>query len=121
MTARNERNEVGIGELCVVVRTKNAGPFLFAVDLMFRDSSVYYAVKRQGLVTKATIADAYQLSETAIVNFEYYDDVYAIKAVLRRPLVAGSPGDPDCYSMNQEVPALRIRLPIDLLPEVERA
>jgi Domain of unknown function (DUF4387) len=117
MTANDRPEEVGIGELCVVVRTKNAGPFLFALDLMFRDAGVYHAVKRQGLVNRETIARAYGVTETAVVNFEYYDEVFAIKAVLRRPFVAGSPGDPDCYSMNQEVPALRIRLPLSLLPE----
>lgn len=111
--------EIGIGDLCAVVRTKNAGPFLIALDLMFRDAEIYRAVKDFSLITRRTIAEAYGVPDGDVVNLEHYDDVAAIKAVLRRPLVAGSPGDPDAYSMNQEVPALRIRLPLRDLGLIE--
>jgi hypothetical protein len=118
VTAHDQTGEVGLGDLCTVVRTKNAGPYLFALDLMFRDRDVYAAVRDQQLITRSTVAAAYHVTNAQVTNLEYYDEVYAVKAVLRRPFVAGSPGDPDCYSMNQEVPALEIRLPVRLLPGV---
>src|ERR1051326_2044071 len=112
MAAIPEPSGVAIGDLCGVGRTKNAGPFLFALDLMFAEPDVYRAVKERGLVTRSTIAEAYGVPLDQVVNLEHYDEVASIKAVVRRPIVAGSPGDRDCYSMNQEVPALRIRVPL---------
>ena len=97
-------------ELCDVVRTKNAGPYLFALDLIFSDPAVYARVKSEELLTSDIIAAAFNIPREQIVGFEFYDDVAAIKTAIRRPRVSGAPGDGDCYAMNQEVPALGIRI-----------
>lgn|SRR3990172_6984452 len=102
---------IGIGDCCSVVRTKNAGPFLITADLIFKSASVYRTVLAQGLLTKERIAAAYGLSTQEILVFETYDDVAAVKVVFPRRHPSGSPGDTDCYGMNQEVPLLSIRFP----------
>jgi len=46
-----------------------------------------------------------------VVNFETFDNVSAIKATIKRKVSSGSPGDTDCYGMNQEAPLLQLSFP----------
>lgn len=107
---------IGLSDLCNILRTKNAGPFLFTLDIVFTDGAVYRAVKAHELLNRDVIAGAYGVPRDWVVVFETFDDVNAIKATIRRANVAGAPGDSDVYAKNQEVPALTIRLPLDKLP-----
>lgn len=107
---------IGLSELCSIIRTKNAGPFLFTLDMVFKDESVYQAVKNHQLLTRELIAAVYGVPVESVVVFETFDNVMAFKATMRRQKTAGSPGDSDVYAMNQEVPALNIRLPLEKLP-----
>ena len=107
-----------MNELCNIVRTKNAGPFLFTLDIVFKHRQVYEAVKTHRLLTRELLASAYGVTTDEVVVFETFDNVMAMKATFRRKIVAASPGDSDVYAMNQEVPALQIRFPRVLLPTV---
>jgi len=110
-------SSIGLSEICNILRTKNAGPFLFTLDIVFKDEAVYQAVKEHRLVTRELIAAVYGVAIESVTVFETFDNVNAIKATLKRLKVAGSPGDSDVYAKNQEVPALTIRLPLEKLPE----
>lgn len=103
-----------LSELCTVLRTKNAGPFKFTIDVLFKDRGVYETVKEKNLISRETIATAYGVPIADVFVLETFDNVCAIKATLRRRLPSGSPGDPDCYAMNQEAPMLTIPLPQEL-------
>ena len=107
---------IPMNELCSIVRTKNAGPFLFTLDIVFKERPVYEAVKAHGLLSREVVAAAYGVPIEEVVVFETFDNVMAVKATLRRKTRAASPGDSDVYAMNQEVPALTIRFPIEKLP-----
>ncbi len=109
-------SSIGLAELCNVVRTKNAGPFLFAVDVMFRSEAVYNAVKEHELLTREKVASAYGIPVEDVVVFQCCDHIRSVKATIRRRITAGSPGDSDVYAMNQEVPMLTIRLPAEKIP-----
>jgi hypothetical protein len=109
-------SSIYMNELCNIVRTKNAGPFFFTLDIVFRRRDVYEAVKANNLVTRDMIAQAYGVKIDEVEVFETFDNVMAIKATLRRKIRAASPGDQDVYAMNQEVPALQIRIPLAMLP-----
>ena len=98
-------------DLCSVLRSKNAGPFLITLDMMFDDQFVYNTIKAKQLITKQVVAAQYGISDREVVVFEYIDDLKAIKATLKRRLPSGSPGDPDCYGMNQEGPLLYLQFP----------
>lgn len=108
-------SSIGLSELCNVVRTKNAGPFFFAVDIMFKSQEVYEAVKQHGLLSREIVAAAYGVPIDDVVVFQTCDHIKSMKATIRRRKVAGSPGDSDVYAMNQEVPVLAIRLPVEKL------
>jgi len=100
-----------LDKLCNVLRTKNAGPFRYTLDIMFRDPRDYRAVIDSRLLTREIIAAAYATTTENITNFESFDNISAFKATIKRKIASGSPGDSDCYGMNQEGPMLQISFP----------
>ncbi len=101
-------SSVGLEELCAVLRSKNAGPMLITLDMIFKDRSVYEVVKESRLITQELVADAYRIPPEDVVVVEYIDNLGAVKATYKRRYPAGSPGDTDCFGMNQEGPLLYI-------------
>jgi hypothetical protein len=102
---------VRLEDLCSVLRSKNAGPFLITLDMIFRDEQVYRVISEKKLITAELIAHMYGISVGDVVVLEQIDHLKAIKATIRRRVPSGSPGDPDCYGMNQEGPLLAVRFP----------
>lgn len=100
--------------LCNVIRSKNAGPFRITLDILFKNYRDYRTVVDQELLTKKIVAQVYGIPEEEITNFETFDNVSAIKTTIKRKIVSGSPGDSDCYGMNQEGPLLQISFPSEL-------
>ncbi len=97
-------------DLCSVIRSKNAGPFLITLDMIFKDQVAYDAVATPRLITRELVAGRYNLSPDDVVVVEYIDALRAVKVTYKRPSAAGSPGDSDCFGMNQEGPLLDIEI-----------
>ena len=110
-----------LDELCNVLRSKNAGPFRVSIDIMFKDPQDYRSIVDRKLLTKEIVAQAYGIAPEDITNFETFDNVSAIKATLKRKIASGSPGDSDCYGMNQEGPLLQISFPGEVLGRADGA
>lgn len=110
-----ESENVGLGELCQVLRSKNAKCFLITLDMIFKDRGVYEAIKTKKLINKKLIAEKYNISVETIPILEFFDDVKAIKVTLKRRANSGGPGDSDVLGMNQEAPLLYINFPRKLL------
>lgn len=104
---------VYLEELCPVLRSKNAGPFLVTLDMIFKDREVYNLVKRKQLITKELISEIYNIPLDDVAVIEYVDAVGAVKATNKRKYSSGSPGDTDCYGMVQETPLLYLKFPRD--------
>ena len=102
---------IRLEELCPVLRSKNAGPFLITLDLIFKERAVYELVKRKGLITRELVAEQYRIPPEDVAVVEYIDGLNAVKATYKRRRPAGSPGDTDCFGMNQEGPLLSVRFP----------
>ena len=109
---------VRLEDLCSVLRTKNAGPFLVTLDMMFTDSRAYEVIKENKLITKALIAEMYAMPQDSIVVLEHIDHLHTVKATYKRRVTSGSPGDSDCLAMNQEGPMLRVEFPRSLFEGV---
>jgi hypothetical protein len=102
-----------LGELAQVLRSKNAGPFLVTVDIMFDRKETFQRVLDSGAVTASTIAPRYGLSADD-VRVVSYDRAKAIKITLPRlwgSRGAGSAGDRDVYGAQQHAPLLNIDIP----------
>lgn len=102
-----------LGELADVMRSKNAGPFQFTIDLMFNDRATYDRVKNSGAITAGVIAPLYGVEE-AVVRIMPFDRVRAIKITIpRRSGVhgSGSAFDRDVYGAQQHGPLVDLRIP----------
>ena len=98
-----------LSDMCSLIRSKNAGPFLLTFDLMFSSAEFYQRAKRTRAVTKQHLVELYGAGE-AEVTLVYHDAALAIKASIPRPLVQCAKGDGDCYGGQQYVPLLSIEV-----------
>jgi hypothetical protein len=98
-----------LGDVCRLIRSKNAGPFVLTFDLMFATRTDYERAKRAQPLTAARLAQIYRVPES-VITLVYYDNGMAIKASMPRPIVQGDLADSDCYGGQQYVPLLEIEL-----------
>jgi predicted metallopeptidase len=92
-----------------VLRSKNAGPLKVTIDLMFDDRAGYERARQSPALSAASVARLYGLDQ-AQVEVLPYPPAFAIKLVLERRVVAGSPGDSDVYGAQQHGPLLELEL-----------
>ncbi len=104
-------NEVTLGDLAAFVTSKNAGPFLVTVDIVFATRAAYEHVRDRGVVTRALISRLYGCPADDVVTVVHFEPAKAIKATFRRPVSSGGPGDTDVYGAQQHVPLMRYRVP----------
>jgi hypothetical protein len=92
-----------------VVRSKNAGPRRFTLDIIFRNDADYQRAAQSEALTTDKIASLYGVApETVqIIN---YPLGYAIKIVVPRAIMSGDPGDRDVYGAQQHTPILRLEI-----------
>jgi hypothetical protein len=96
-----------LADLAKVVRSKNAGPTLVTIDVLFADAR---GLERAlAAFDAAAIARLYGLSPHEIRVIPYLPAL-AIKVVMRRRLVAGEPGDRDVYGAQQHAPLLGLEI-----------
>ena len=100
-----------IKHIAKVCKSKNAGPFMLTIDVLFEDPAVYAAVKATGALDAALFARLYQVAE-ADVLFTPYDAALAFKATLPRLVPAGDFGDTDVYGAQQHAPLLDVEIPL---------
>ena len=96
-------------DLCSLIRSKNAGPFVLTFDLMFSSEENYERAKRSQPLTKRLLAQTYGQREDDI-TLVYHDHALAIKASMPRPIFQGELPDGDCYGGQQYVPLLQIEV-----------
>jgi hypothetical protein len=94
-----------------IFRSKNAGPFLITVDIVFSDLNRYEQVRRSGVLTPQEIARRCGVEENQ-VRIHYVDRVRTVKITIPRSgASSGSPGDNDVYGAQQHGPLLDIEIP----------
>ncbi len=108
MGAQNHATTVG--DLAVLVRSKNAGPFWLTFDVMFGDEPTYRRVRDAGVIDKTTVASMFRRDpkEVIVVN---HDAALAIKVSFPRPQSSGSKLDSDVYGGQQYAPLLGLAVP----------
>lgn len=99
-----------IKELCRVIRSKNSGPYELTLDLIFNEREEYFQVKEGNLINKELVASLYKVPLTDVLVLVYFDAAQAIKATIKRPMVAGEIGETDVYGAQQHAPLLQITL-----------
>lgn len=104
-----------IRDLAQVCKSKNAGPFLLTIDVLFEDPAVYRQVKAAGVLDAALFARLYGVAEEDVL-FAAYDAASAFKATLPRLVPAGDFGDTDVYGAQQHAPLLDVEVPFQRAP-----
>jgi Domain of unknown function (DUF4387) len=99
-----------LGELAKLIRSKNAGPFVMTIDVMFGDEETYEKVKKSGVLSRKLIAETYKISENQVQFFEV-DNCYAFKASIPRPFFQGDLMDSDSHAGQQYAPFVDIEVP----------
>jgi len=96
-------------DLAQVIRSKNAGPLHVTLDIMFPDMAAFTKAASSSALTAEAVAGYYGVEpdDVAVIPFPA---AHAIKIVLHRPIVAGSPGDCDVYGAQQHRPLLEVVL-----------
>lgn len=96
-----------------MIRSKNAGPFLLTLDIIFDRRAAYEQVVQSALLSAQTIAALYKVPVDQ-VEFFLCPEILAIKATLPRVVGSGDPLDSDVYGAQQIGPLLELEIPVDL-------
>lgn len=94
-----------LSELARVVRSKNAGPTLLTIDVLFADQVDFERGK--AALTARVVAARYGRAPEDI-SIMAIAAAHAVKIVLPRKVPAGSPGDKDVYGAQQHAPLLDV-------------
>ena len=94
-------------EAARVIRSKNAGPTQFTIDLMFNNRHGYERALAAPALRPDVIAQKYRVSQVDVIA---YPAANAIKIVVPRTIIAGSPGDADVYGAQQHAPMLDVEI-----------
>ena len=100
-----------IGDLAVVCKSKNAGPYEVTIDAVFADKEIFEKVKASGVLCEDLFARLYNVRADEII-FTVYDAGLAFKATLPRLIPAGDIGDTDVYGAQQHAPLLAVEVPM---------
>ena len=99
-----------LGELAILIRSKNAGPFQLTFDIMFAREEEYRRVVTSGVLTKEWFARTYGLPVQEIGLYDY-EPAWAIKVTIPRPVPSGDPLDTDVYGGQQYGPLVALDIP----------
>jgi hypothetical protein len=97
-------------DIAQIIKSKNAGPFMLTIDVLFEDPAAYRQVKATGVLNAALFARLYNVAEESVL-FTPYDTASAFKATLPRRVPAGDFGDTDVYGAQQHAPLLDVEVP----------
>jgi hypothetical protein len=97
-------------DLARLIRTKNAGPFQLTLDILFPDVRRYEHVVASGVITRALMAEFFQVDESAVRLF-HYAPANAIKVTVPRSVVCGDPEDHDLFGGQQFGPLVDLQIP----------
>ena len=100
---------VGLRELALVVRSKNAGPTVLTLDLFMKDAAAYQRALASPALQPDAVARLYD-APASEVSRHLLPELHAIKFSLPRAICAGTPGDGDVYGAQQHGPLLELRL-----------
>lgn len=98
-----------IGDLAVLVRSKNAGPFWLTFDIMFDKPEIYQRVRDANVVTRDKVASLFQVAPEAIIVVNH-DAALAIKVSFPRAHSSGSAYDSDVFGGQQYAPLLALEV-----------
>lgn len=108
--AKTTNSATTLGDCATFISSKNAGPFLITVDVVFSSRESYELIRDTGLITPERVAELYGRDVADIVGIYFVSSAKALKVTMRRSTPSGSPGDTDVYGAQQHVPLMTLPL-----------
>ena len=99
-----------LSDIAKLIRSKNAGPFVLTIDIMFDDQEKYLEVKNLNILNNTFISDLYRINSNDI-KIENFDAANSIKITFPRPYISGSIKDSDAFGGQQYGPLVDIEIP----------
>lgn len=96
-------------DVASVIRSKNAGIDKLTLDVIFKSSEDFKKTLEGRIINEKMISALYNIPDKDIAVY-YYPPANAIKVTMRRPLIAGDPGETDVYGAQQYAPLFDIVL-----------
>lgn len=97
-------------DLARVIRTKNSGPFILTIDIIFKKKEFYEKLKEKNYFSKEWWAKTYNINIEDVLSVIYFDPVFAVKANIKRFVPSGDFGDTDVYGAQQHAPLLEVEI-----------
>jgi hypothetical protein len=97
-------------ESASLIRSKNAGPFMLTIDVMFSDREAYEKVRDSGVLDREVVAAIYGVPLADVDAYEI-DSALALKFSMPRRMAQGDFGDGDMHGGQQYAPLLDIEVP----------
>lgn len=105
---------IKLHELCHVLRSKNASPFLTTIDLFFDDPEKYRVVRESAVLSREKIAEVYKIPVEYVLTINSSDEALGIKITIVKPgaVASGDPGTADIFGAQQYVPLRDVEIPM---------
>ena len=103
---------VDLADIATIIRSKNAKPFLFTLDIFFDSLEHYNKAVASKVISKKLIAGMYHLADEEEVKIFNFAQAWAIKITIPRAVASGGVGDTDIYGAQQHAPLYDIKIPI---------
>jgi hypothetical protein len=97
-------------DLARVIRSKNAGPYVLTLDILFDDEKDFDRALRSGTLTPEAIAARYG-RRPGEVEVHVFAPAQAVKVSMPREHPSGSVADADLYGAQQHVLLYDIAIP----------
>ena len=91
-----------------IVRSKDAGPFRFTLDVIFNDRNQFEAMKDSGIWNREYLCKLCRIPDSEVDECLCYEPAMAFKFTYQRPVSSGAFGDNDIYGSQQHVPLYEI-------------
>lgn len=101
---------VTLGSLAKLIRSKNAGPFVLTVDVMFDDHASFMRIVESGVIDPAGMAATFGVP-IRDVQIYVVEPALAIKISFPRQVPSGSIYDSDIFGGQQYAPLVNLEVP----------
>lgn len=99
-----------LGDMAKLIRSKNAGPFVLTIDVMFEDRAAFDRVSASGVLNESDMARVFGVAEADVAVFTV-PAALAIKVSLPRPVPSGAIHDTDVFGAQQYAPLVDLEVP----------
>jgi hypothetical protein len=98
-------------QLSKLIRSKNAGPFMITIDILFETNEIYEKVVKTDVLSRELISELYKIPKEDVQMY-LSPNALAIKFSFPRPIPAGDFYDSDIYGCQHHAPLVDLEVPV---------